>query len=144
MVSLEELFRESDVVTIHVRLTPDTQNMVNQKLVSLMKPSAYLINTARAGLMDEEAFRDAILNKRIAGAALDVFWKEPIPADDALVQADNVTLTSHIAGLTVDAIPNSPSMLAEAINDYLKNGTRDLIVNAKSVSSESIEELRTM
>jgi len=129
MKSIEEIFRESDIISLHLRLTDRTENIINQDLIALMKPSAYLINTSRAGIVEENALIDALEHKKIAGAALDVFWKEPLPADHILLKLDNVTLTSHIAGDTVDAIPKSPKLLVKVINDYLKTGRSDFTIN---------------
>ncbi|TZE81036.1 2-hydroxyacid dehydrogenase [Calorimonas adulescens] len=129
MLPIEELFKESDIITIHVRLTEETEGIINHRLISLMKPTAYLINTARAGLINEADICRALEEKRIAGAALDVFWQEPIPEDHILLRLDNVTLTSHLAGDTVDAIPQSPNLLVEVVNDYIEKGKSDMIVN---------------
>lgn len=127
--SINEIFRESDIISLHLRLTDSTENIINQDLIDLMKESAYLINTSRAGIIEENALIDALKFKKIAGAALDVFWKEPLPADHILLKLDNVTLTSHIAGDTVDAIPKSPKLLVKVINDYLKTGRSEFIIN---------------
>ncbi|MBL1228473.1 2-hydroxyacid dehydrogenase [Enterococcus sp. BWB1-3] len=125
---LEEVFSEADVLSLHMRVTPETTNMVSDHLISLMKPSAYLINTARAAVLDKNALITALKEKRIAGAALDVIWKEPIEMDDPLLQLNNVTLTPHIAGDTIDAIPKSPYLLRDVINAYLKNGISDMLI----------------
>lgn len=129
MKSIEEIFKESDIISLHLRLSDQTENIINNDLITMMKPSAYLINTSRAGILDEKSLIEALKHKRIAGAALDVFWEEPLPANHPLLDLDNVTLTSHIAGDTVDAIPKSPKLLIKAINDYLITGRSDLIVN---------------
>ncbi len=97
-VSLEELMSTADVVTVHARLTKDTQGLVTKELIGMMKPHAYFINTARAGLVDYDALTDALVNHKIGGAGLDVFTEEPIPADSPLLTCDNVTLTPHRAG----------------------------------------------
>lgn len=125
---LEAVFSEADVISLHMRVTPETTNMVSDHLISLMKPSAYLINTARAAVLEKNALITALKEKRIAGAALDVIWKEPIQADDPLLQLDNVTLTPHIAGDTIDAIPKSPYLLRDVINAYLKIGISDMLI----------------
>ncbi|MFD1414851.1 2-hydroxyacid dehydrogenase [Oceanobacillus jeddahense] len=130
-VQLEELFSISDIISLHARVTPETTNIVNKKLFELMKPSSYLINTARAGLVDKKDLIDVLKNKKIGGAALDVVWEEPIAAGDELLELENITLTPHIAGDTIDAIPRSPYLLRDVINDYLKNNTSDMLVNLK-------------
>ena len=121
-------FADVDVVSLHMRVTPETTNMVSDRLLSLMKPSGYLVNTARAAVLDKDALMKALQEKRIAGAALDVIWKEPIEMDDPLLQLDNVTLTPHIAGDTIDAIPKSPYLLRDVINAYLEHGTSDMLI----------------
>ncbi len=131
MVDLETLLKQSDVVSLHARLTPQTQGLIGRRELSLMKPSACLVNTARAGLIDEAALVEALREGRIAGAALDVFWQEPLPPDSPLLALDNVTLTAHLAGSTIDAILKSVDLAIHAVLDYLQNGQRDLVVNTE-------------
>lgn len=114
-VSLEELMEASDFVTIHARLTEDTHHMINAELLNKMKPTAYFINTARAGLVDEKALYDVLFNNKIAGAAIDVFEHEPVSENEPLVTLDNITLTPHLAGTTKDAFLNSPLKLANRL-----------------------------
>ncbi|MDN6835736.1 MAG: 2-hydroxyacid dehydrogenase, partial [Lactococcus lactis] len=104
-LGLEDLFRQADVVSLHVRVTPETKEMVNEHLLKLMKPSSYLINTARPDILQKDAFTRVLEDHNIAGAAIDVVWEEPIPIDDPLLKLNNIIITSHIAGDTVDAIP---------------------------------------
>jgi D-3-phosphoglycerate dehydrogenase len=127
-VELEEAFKEADIISLHMRVTPDTTNMINESLISLMKPSSYLINTARPDILYKPAFVAALKARKIAGAALDVVWEEPIKADDPLLTLDNVTITSHIAGDTIDAIPRSPYLLRDVMNDYFDKGTSDMLI----------------
>ncbi len=129
LVELEDLFANSDVVSLHARVTEDNINMVNSRLINLMKPSSYIINTARAGLLEKKALVNALKNNKIAGAALDVIWEEPISKNDELLELDNLTITSHIGGDTVDAIPLSPLLLKNEMNKYLKAGNKNMIVN---------------
>ena len=133
LVSQEELFRASDIVSLHMRLTPETKNSIGRELLALMKPTAYLINTSRAGVLDREAFIEALENKAIGGAALDVFWDEPIPENDPLIALDNLTMTPHTAGNVVDALPKSPLLLAKTILDYWATGKSDMVVNLKNL-----------
>jgi D-3-phosphoglycerate dehydrogenase / 2-oxoglutarate reductase len=112
MVSLPELMKESDFITIHVRAMKETENLVNAELISLMKPTAYFINTSRSSVADEKAIYEALKSKKIAGAALDVFDKEPPGIDYPLVKLENVTITPHMAGGSNDAFFNSPKKLA--------------------------------
>ncbi|MCI8327778.1 MAG: 2-hydroxyacid dehydrogenase [Lachnospiraceae bacterium] len=113
LVSLEELLKESDFVTLHSRMTEETHHLINKERLALMKKTAYLINTARSGLVDEEALYEALKNYQICGAAIDVFDEEPPGKDYPLVTLDNVTITPHLAGGTVDAFTNSPILLCE-------------------------------
>jgi len=129
LASLEELFTNSDFVSIHARLTEANKKMVNAQLIGLMKPTAYLINTGRAGLVDQDALAEALKEKRIMGAALDVFTTEPINADSPFLTLDNVTMTTHLAGTTSDALANSPFLLAADVAKFLNEGKARYIVN---------------
>jgi glycerate dehydrogenase len=99
-VDLDTLFRESDVITLHCPLTPETNHMVNAKQLSLMKPSAFLLNTSRGQLIDELALAEALNSGGIAGAGLDVLSVEPPPADNPLLRAKNCIITPHQAWAT--------------------------------------------
>lgn len=134
MVGQEELFKTADFVSLHMRQTPETMNSIGAKLIGLMKPTAYLINTSRAGVLDQAAFMDALTNKRIGGAALDVFWDEPVAADDPILQLDNITLTPHNAGNVVDALPKSPLLLVRKIKEFWATGKSDMVVNLKNIT----------
>ena len=101
-VSLEDLFRTSDVITCHAPLTRDTRHIVNRERLSMMKPTAVIINTSRGPVVDEVALTEALQHKRIAGAGLDVFEKEPVDSGNPLLRLDNVVVTPHSAGTTWD------------------------------------------
>ena len=105
-VDKETLFRESDVLTIHVSMQPGNENLVGEKELALMKPTAIVINTSRGEVLDANALARAIREKRIAGAALDVFHPEPPAADFPLLHLDNVLLTPHLAARTATALEN--------------------------------------
>jgi len=129
MVDLSTLLRESDVVSIHARLTEENYHLIGERELGWMKPTAVLVNTARSGLVDEQALVRALATRRIMGAALDVFDVEPLPVDHPLLQLDNVTLTPHLAGSSIDAFRNSPKLMAAHLERMLR-GERDLpIVN---------------
>jgi phosphoglycerate dehydrogenase-like enzyme len=100
---LDDLLRRSDVVSLHVTLTGDTRNLIDERALGLMKSDAVLVNTARGGLVDEDALRDALAGERLAGAAFDVFAIEP-PGDRALLELPNFVATPHIGGSTEEAI----------------------------------------
>jgi D-3-phosphoglycerate dehydrogenase len=95
-VSKEDLFRQSDFITIHLVLSPRSRGLVGAKEIALMKPTAYLINTSRGPIVEEASLLAALREKRIAGAGLDVFDVEPLPADHPLRKMDNVVLTPHL------------------------------------------------
>ena len=101
-VSLEELFRTSDIVTCHTPLTQNTRHIVNAERLALMKPTAVLINTSRGPVVDEVALIEALQEGRIAGAGLDVFEQEPVDPNNPLLTMDNVVVTPHMAGTTWD------------------------------------------
>lgn len=100
---LDELLRTSDVVTLHVPLIPATRNLINARALGLMKPTAILINTCRGPVVDEQALVEALQQRRIRGAGIDAFWKEPPEANHPLFRLDNVVLMPHCAAGTVDA-----------------------------------------
>jgi phosphoglycerate dehydrogenase-like enzyme len=97
------LLRESDVVVCHVPLTAETRGMVDRAFLAQMKPSAYLVNISRGGVVDQDALVEALRARRIAGAGLDVFSPEPLPAGHPLTALDNVVLTPHVGAGTLDA-----------------------------------------
>jgi D-3-phosphoglycerate dehydrogenase len=103
LVGLDELLAESDIVTIHCPLTPETSGMIDERRLALMKASAYLINAARGGIVNEDALWHALKERQIAGAALDVVENEPPAKNHPLFQLDNVVLTPHIGALTFEA-----------------------------------------
>jgi D-3-phosphoglycerate dehydrogenase len=103
LVGLDELLAKSDIVTIHCPLTPETSGMIDERRLALMKASAYLINAARGGIVNEDALWHALKERQIAGAALDVVENEPPAKNHPLFQLDNVVLTPHIGALTFEA-----------------------------------------
>lgn len=111
-LSLEQLFAASDFISLHAPVTPETRNMINAGTLALMKPAAYLINTARGELVDEEALAEALRQGRLAGAASDVFKKEP-PDGNPLLQLDNFVAAPHSAGQTLDGLRKMGEITAE-------------------------------
>lgn len=126
-VSLDEMLAESDIVSIHLPVLDSTRAIVDKSWFSKMKPSAYLINTARAAVVHQQDLVEALENKTIAGAAIDVFWQEPIPANHPLLKMRNVTLTPHMAGLTVDVDSWSGRMMGAEVLAYLNGEPRKYI-----------------
>ena len=124
-VSLEDLLERSDVVTLHVRLSEETRNLVGSEELRSMKPSAFIVNTARGGLVDEAALVEALEAGEIAGAALDVFEDEPLPDDHPLLGREDVTLSPHTAGSTRDAVLNGSAIVVDGLLSILDGGTPD-------------------
>lgn len=123
-VDLDTMLSESDMVSIHLPVVPATKGIVNKDWFSKMKPSAYVINTARAAVIDQKDFVEALQNKTIAGAAIDVYWKEPVPENHPLLSMRNVLCTPHMAGLTTDVDNWSGTMMGEEVIAYLKGEPR--------------------
>jgi len=120
VVGLDELFRNADYITLHVPMTPDTAHMIGAQRLGQMKKTAFLINTSRGGVIDETALATALQNGAIAGAALDVFEKEP-PAGPILT-APNTILTPHIGGQTEEAQTNAIVAVGEKVRDFFSSG----------------------
>jgi glycerate dehydrogenase len=127
MVSLDELFRSSDVVSLHCPLTPATQNLVDEKRLAMMKPSAYLINTSRGPLIQEKALADALSAGRLAGAGLDVLSVEPPPAGHPLLRSKNCCITPHIAWATVAARRRLLHEVVENVRAFLAGSPRNAV-----------------
>jgi phosphoglycerate dehydrogenase-like enzyme len=128
-VPLETLLRESDVVTLHTRLSDLTRGLLTARHLALMKPTAYLVNTARGPLVDEAALLAALRERRIAGAALDVFDVEPLPADHPFLALDNVVLTPHIGYVTREGYEVFFGQVVDAIAAYLDGKVPDRALN---------------
>ena len=118
-VPLDTLLAHSDFVSLHWRLSDQTRRHFDRSRLSLMKPSAFLINTSRAGLVDRDALLDALRESKIAGAGRDVFHEEPIRGDDPLLQLPNVVLTPHNAGSTPEVIDRGLTQAVENIRVFL-------------------------
>lgn len=125
-VSLDELLRESDFVSVHVLLNAGTRHLINAERLAKMKPTAYLINTARGGVVDTEALYQALREKSIAGAGLDVHEREPV-GESPLIGLDDVYLTPHVGGATATARGNGGIAAAENVIRILK-GERPLSI----------------
>lgn len=134
-VDKETLFKEADFLSIHARLTDDTYHIVGEAELNSMKPTAYFVNTARAGLVDYKALYQVLKDHKIAGAALDVFDNEPLALDDPFRSLDNVTLTTHRAGSTVDANNNSPRLIFERIQNLIAGKKTDGFVNPEVLNN---------
>ncbi len=118
--ALDELLRASDIVSIHATLSPQTRGLVDARRIALMKPTAHLINTARGAIVDEKALVEALEQRRIAGAGLDVFEQEPLPAGHPLTRLDNVVLTPHLGWPTDEAYAGFADAAADVLLAYLE------------------------
>ncbi|MEM7332772.1 MAG: NAD(P)-dependent oxidoreductase [Chloroflexota bacterium] len=136
-VDLDDLLAQSDFVTLHVPLRDETRNLLSQEKLGLMKPSAYLINTARGALVDEGALLNKLNAGTIAGAALDVFHNEPAP-NSALVQHERVIATPHIAASTTDAQDASAITIAEEIIEFFQEVDVESILPLRVVQLDKV------
>jgi D-3-phosphoglycerate dehydrogenase len=127
--SFEELLAEADYVSVHVPKTAETTGLFNAANIAKMKDGAFLINCARGGIVDEEALCDALADGKLAGAALDVFEVEPLPADSRLIYADDVTCTPHLGANTFEAQENVAVAVANQMSKFLKTGEAEFAVN---------------
>lgn len=114
-VQLDDLLGESDVVSLHLPGGADTRGLISRQQLARMKPSAFLVNTARGALIDEAALIEALKERRIGGAGLDVFAQEPLPAGSPLIGLDNVVLTPHLGGSTQAALRRTATALADEV-----------------------------
>lgn len=128
MVSLETLFRQSDVISLHCPLTEETRHLINAERLSWMKPTAYLLNTGRGPLINEEDLANALYSNVIAGAGLDVLSAEPPKADNPLLTAPNCIITPHIAWASFEARKRLLQMVADNLKAF-KEGKATNVVN---------------
>lgn len=142
LVGLDELFARSDFITVHTPLTPETRGLVGAAAFEKMKKGARVINCARGGIVDEDALAAAIRAGKVAGAALDVFVKEPPPPDHPLLALDQVICTPHLGAATDEAQLNVAVAIAHQVASYLSNGVIQDAVNVPSISPELLEVLR--
>ena len=134
LVERDELFRQADVVSIHLRNSPEARGLVGRRELALMKPTAYLINTARAAIVDQDALVEALRERRIAGAGLDVFLQEPLPPEaNPFKDLDNVVLMPHAGAVTREANARSRKMPVDNIIAFLE-GRPEHVVNPAALS----------
>ncbi len=129
LVDLDTLFRESDFVCVNCPLNEETRKLVGARQFSLMKPSAYFINTARGPIVDENALHEALVSKRIAGAGIDVFEQEPVSPDNPLLKLDNIVVTPHHICLTDECINTIAASVFSACRDLAAGRVPKNVVN---------------
>ncbi|MEX2263731.1 MAG: phosphoglycerate dehydrogenase [Bryobacteraceae bacterium] len=130
LVEWEELFRRSDVVSLHLRLSEQTRRMIGAREFQAMKRSAIFVNTARGPVVDEAAMMEALSSGRISGAGLDVFDKEPLPSGHPLTQLPNVVLTPHCAGITPETLEAGLQLSVDNIWSFLAGEPENVVVAA--------------
>jgi phosphoglycerate dehydrogenase-like enzyme len=126
--SKEEILKEADVVTLHLRLVPETRGFLGRRELALMKRTALLVNTARGALVEREALLDALAQGKIGGAALDVFHDEPVKAGNPLLARDNVVLSPHNAGQTAEVIRDGLLRAVQNVENFLAGRPTDVVV----------------
>jgi phosphoglycerate dehydrogenase-like enzyme len=133
LVDLETVFRASDILTINCPLTDSTRGLVNAARLAMMKPTAFLINTARGAIVDQAALTEALLARRIAGAGLDVFDPEPLRSDDPLLGLDTVVLAPHSVAMTDELISQCGALVIRAVLDVMHGREPQGIVSRRAV-----------
>jgi D-3-phosphoglycerate dehydrogenase / 2-oxoglutarate reductase len=141
LMPLDQLLQTADVVTLHMAHTEQTHHLINADRLKLMKPSAVLINTARGELVDEAALAEAVRAGRIAGAAVDVFAVEPLPADSPLRKVDRLMLTPHLAASTAEAQERVSIETCSAVREALLQGDLSFAINVAGISGSALRRL---
>jgi D-3-phosphoglycerate dehydrogenase len=142
LAPLDEVFVNADFLTVHTPLTPETRGIIGKEAFAMMKKGVRVINCARGGLVDEDALYDAIKSDIVAGAALDVFVKEPPPHDHPLLALEEVIVTPHLGASTTEAQEGVAFTVAEQMRDYLSSGALRGAVNVPSLGAQEIAVLR--
>lgn len=144
LLPLEDLLPRADIISLHVPLTEATAGLLNPQRLALLKPGVLLINAARGGIVDEGALIEALRSGRVAGAALDVFGEEPLPADHPFRSLDNAILTPHLGASTAEAQRNVAREIADAVRSALTEGDLSRAVNAPAIGGEQFRRLRPL
>ena len=140
LVSLDEIYSEADIITVHTPLTADTKHLINAETIGKMKDGVRLVNCARGGIIKEDDLLEALKSGKVAGAALDVFESEP-PLDNPLLSLDNVIVTPHLGASTAEAQINVALMVANQMVEYLKSGVAKNARNLAAISTEEMEKI---
>ena len=141
LADLETVLKQSEFITIHVPLTPETKHLISAAEFEMMKEDAFIVNCARGGIIDEDALFDALTKDKIGGAALDVYEEEP-PKGSKLLTLDNIVATPHIAASTKEAQRDAAIIVANEVIDVLKGGAPKNVLNMPVVDSKTYEEIR--
>ena len=126
-VSLEELFKQSDVISLHAKLTDDSRHLINKETLAKMKRNAILINCGRGGLVDTEALVEALQLGNLGGAGLDVFETEPISSDHPLLQMEQVVLTPHCADMTPEGVDMLNEGAVDNVIAFLEGNPKNMV-----------------
>lgn len=129
LVSLEELFKTADTITVHVPYMKETHNIINLELIKTMKPSAVIVNTSRGNIINEADLYEALAQNIIAGAGLDVFGVEPLPLDSPLLKLDNIILTPHTSSQTEESLWRIYEMAIDITADFFEGKESEHILN---------------
>jgi D-3-phosphoglycerate dehydrogenase len=140
LVDLERLLRESDFVVVAAALTPETRHLLNAERLALMKPTAYLISTARGPIIDQQALSEALRQRRIAGAGLDVFEEEPVDPNDPILQLENVIVTPHSLCWTDECDRIMGESVLRSIQDVAAGQAPQNVVNREAVETPRVQE----
>jgi D-3-phosphoglycerate dehydrogenase len=137
-MDLDGLLKSSDFVSLHIPHTKDSHYLINKKTISFMKPTAHLINCSRGGIVEEAALYDALKNKKIAGASIDVFEKEPVDPDNKLLKFENVVLSPHLGANTKEAQIRAGTICADQVIMVLSGKEPKFWVNKKFMQKEKL------
>ncbi|MBI4503727.1 MAG: phosphoglycerate dehydrogenase [Gemmatimonadetes bacterium] len=144
LLPLDDLLARADAISLHVPATEETKNLLDRRRLGLLKKTAVLINTARGGVLDETALLEAVNAGTIAGAALDVFAQEPLPADSPLRKSDRILLTPHLAASTAEAQERVSMEICRSVREALLTGVIGDAVNIPGLSAEVVTRLRPL
>ena len=137
LCDLDTLLRDSDIVSLHAPVTPETQGLLSAERLALMKPSALFVNTARAALTDENALYDMLRSGRLAGAALDVLAEEPLQPGNRFLALPNVVVTPHLGGATTDVTRHQSDIIVDAMERWLRGERPRWIANPAVLDGRS-------
>ncbi|HYF52083.1 MAG TPA: NAD(P)-dependent oxidoreductase [Planctomycetota bacterium] len=140
IASLNELLKASDIVTIHCPKTPETTNLIDAAQLALMKPTAYLVNTARGGIVNQKALYEALREKKIRGAGIDVFEEEPCRKDEPLLTLDNVILSPHANSLTVECFRDIGQFITDNVLKLMRGEPFEFVVNREVLTRPGFQK----